>query len=184
MTWDTIEQKLDSWVNFYFHLTCFDNFFTIFIGREIFGVLSKVKYYDNETGEDTIHLVDESPIMFYATYIVPKSSPFISSYNTVIRWAIEAGLIDQIKKASLHKQELKRLERYRKGLMKDKKRQVIRLQHSTDLFLFWIICIILCCCAFLVEFTVHNIKNKIKKKHIKNEIVHQSHPLVHYKFIH
>lgn len=136
-----------------------------FSARESFGILTRIKYYDNETGEDTIHIVEESPIMFYATYVVPKSSPFISAYNIVIHFAREAGLIDHLIKAAFYRSELKRMDRYRKGLIKSKKRQVIRTQQLTDIFYFFLLCIILCSVVFILEIFTHKIQQLSRKKH-------------------
>lgn len=136
------------------------------LARENFGILTRIRYYDNATGEDTIHIVDESPIMFYATYVVPKSSPFTSAYNIVIHFAREAGLIDHLIKAAFYRSELKRMDRYRKGLIKSKKRQVIRTQQLTDIFYFFLICVILCSVVFMLELISHKIQQFTRKKPI------------------
>lgn len=128
------------------------------LAREYFGISAKIKYYDTETGEDTIHLVDEVPITFYGTYIVPKSSPFISKLNRVIHISREAGIIQHAIKSSIFQQSLLKIDRYRKGLIKSKKLQVIKIQHVTDLLMLWTVCIGFCFLAFLLELLVHKLK--------------------------
>lgn len=137
----------------------------LFLAREHFGRLVRIKFYDNQTGEDTIHLVEETPISFYTTFIVPKSSPFISAYNAVISQAHESGLINYLIKAAFYQAELKRIQRYRKGLIKNKKIQVIRAQQLTDLLYFFLICIIFCFIVFTLEILNYKCKLFSKKKH-------------------
>jgi hypothetical protein len=116
------------------------------------------KFYDNKTGEDTIHLVEEIPITFLGTYIVPKSSPFISKFNKVIHISREAGIIQHAIESSLYRQSLKKIERYRKGLIKSKKLQVIRFEHVSDLMVFWGVCVVLCFIVFSLEVFLRRIK--------------------------
>lgn len=72
----------------------------------------------------------------------------------VIQLAHEAGLIEHAVKAALFKQELKKIDRYRKGSIKSKKLQVIQVQHVIDLFLFWFTCITLCGFTFTLEILI------------------------------
>jgi hypothetical protein len=97
-------------------------------------------------------LVEEIPITFLATYIVPKSSPFISKFNKVIHISREAGIIKHAIESSLYRQSLRKIERYRKGLIKNKKLQVIRFEHISDLMVFWGVCVVLCFVVFSLEF--------------------------------
>lgn len=124
------------------------------LAREYFGRSASIKFYDNETGEDTIHLIPEIPIAFMGTYIVPKSSPFISKFNKVIHISKEAGIIDHAIKSSFYRQNLKKIERYRKGLIKSRKLQVICMEHITDLMCFWAICVLFCIFVFICELNI------------------------------
>jgi hypothetical protein len=134
-----------------FILFKFSNHFLHFLAREYFGMSAKIRFYDRETGEDTIHIVDETPISFYGTYIVPKSSPFISIFNKVIHIAHEAGLIRHAIKSSFYTQELQKIDRIKKRFIQHKKLQVIKIYHLRDVSLFWIICVILCLIVFVIE---------------------------------
>ncbi|CRL07718.1 CLUMA_CG020672, isoform A [Clunio marinus] len=68
---------------------------------------------NNATGEDFCHIVKESPISFFLTYIVPKTSPFIRRLNRAIAEAKEFGFIEIAKKktdAILKQRQAKRLK--------------------------------------------------------------------------
>jgi len=118
----------------------------MFSVREHTAINLKMMFSDATTGDDIIHIVDETPISYYGTYIVPKSSPFIVSYNTVIQIAREAGLIDFALQSALYRLSLSRMNRQATS-----KRQVIKMKHAAHLFGFWFACIIIATIVFVYE---------------------------------
>ncbi|CAO1436671.1 unnamed protein product [Diamesa hyperborea] len=112
------------------------------LARHYFLIQARAKYYDHETGEDTLHIVEETPITFYSTFIVPKKSPFIKIFNTAIHLIRESGILEKALENALYEAELLRIERFKKGLIKDRKLQIITLQHFKHMFMFWVACLV------------------------------------------
>lgn len=129
--------------------------FKILVARHYFLIEARAKYYNHETGEDTLHIVEETPITFYSTFIVPKKSPFITVFNSAIHLIRESGFLEYAIGMALYDAELLRIERWKKGLIKDQKLQIITLQHIKHMFLFWVACLVFCTIVFLGEIIVY-----------------------------
>lgn len=60
---------------------------------------SKVAYefqsnmFDRKTGLDTIFVIPQAPVVFYNSFVMPKSSPFRMRFNEVLRELIECGFV-------------------------------------------------------------------------------------------
>lgn len=106
--------------------------------------------YDKQTGEDSFHLINESPVSFYLTYVVPKSSPFISVFNCAILEARDYGFSRLATKKTKTYEELSKMRRY-KRLMDSSGPKTLTLTHVRDIFIFYGICILICCITFLIE---------------------------------
>lgn len=50
------------------------------------------QFYDNETGENLLTHVEQSPFQFYKSMMAPKDSPFINNFNFAILKICESGL--------------------------------------------------------------------------------------------
>ncbi|CAO1425338.1 unnamed protein product, partial [Diamesa tonsa] len=144
------------------------------LARESFLIAARAKHYDHETGKDVIHMVDETPITFYSSFMVPKTSPFITVFNSAIYLIREAGFIEHSLKTNLYRIELQRLERYKKGLVINSKTKIIRLQHFSHLFYFWFICISICCVNER-SVTMFDIDKNSDLDCIKNEVIKSVH---------
>lgn len=112
------------------------------------------EHYDQTNGDDIFHIVNESPISFYLTYIVPKSSPFISTLNSALREAREMGFNSLATLKMNAHLELKRMKRYQKGFLSKKETQVITLAHFRNVFGFYAFCVFVCCVSFVIELLV------------------------------
>ena len=131
--------------------------FFLFTVRDIFAIENSLNFYDKMTGDDLIHIVKESPISFYATYNVPKSSPFIQKLNLAIVYAREFGIIECANSKMLHLLEMKRFERFKKIMKARKEEQPISVDHLKNVLKFFLICCCICCCTFLTEIFVHKL---------------------------
>lgn len=117
--------------------------------------------YDNVTGEDIYWIVRESPISFFLTYIVPKSSPFIRPLNRAISDWKEYGFGKYVQlqiSAEIEHQQAKRLIR-----KQSRETQAISLCHLTNVFTFYIFCVIICCTTFLLELYAAKISKLLEK---------------------
>ncbi|CAO1426657.1 unnamed protein product [Diamesa serratosioi] len=157
------------------------------LAREFYLFAARAKYYDHITGKDVIHIVDETPITFYSSFIVPKTSPFITVFNSVIYLIREAGFIEHSLKTNIYRIELQRIERYKKGLINHSTTHIISLQHISNLFIFWFICISCCLIVFIGELimfkneqsvTMFDIDKKVDLDSIKNEVIKNLHSTV------
>lgn len=113
--------------------------------------------YDHETGADLLHIVKESPIFFFLTYIVPKSSPFITILNQAIMNAHEHGFSDLVENKLDAIYYLIRMKRYKEGV-KASKAQVITLAHMRHLLYFYGLLVFVCCATFFLEIIVKALK--------------------------
>lgn len=128
--------------------------------RHYFGFEARAKYYDLKTGEDTLHIVDESPITFYSTFIVPKKSPFITVFNSAIHLMRESGFLEHSIEIAVYEAELLRIERWKKGLIKDQKIHIITIQHIQHMFIFWASCLVVCGIVLFGEMIVNKFNEK------------------------
>ena len=106
--------------------------------------------------------MEETPITFYSTFIVPKKSPFITVFNSAIHLIRESGFLEHSIEIALYDAELLRIERWKKGLIKDQKLQIIKIQHIKYVFMFWAACLIVCTIVLFGEIIVNKLnKNKL-----------------------
>ena len=98
--------------------------------------------------------MEEAPITFYSTFIVPKKSPFIKVFNAALHLIRESGLLEHALEDALYEAELLRIERFKKGLIKDQKLQIITLQHIKHMFMFWVVCLVVCTIVLFGEIIV------------------------------
>lgn len=117
--------------------------------------------YNNDTGEDLYKIVNESPISFHVTYIVPKSSPFISTFNRAIRESREFGFRTLATMKINADIERNMRKRWRRNFKRFRRVQVITLGNTRDVFAFYCVCIAICCIIFVVEINLKNIKRGI-----------------------
>lgn len=123
--------------------------------REQFSLEMMNSVYDNETGEDIFHIVKESPISFYLTYIVPKSSPFISTLNRAVFESREFGFKTLALKKYNNFLQISKIKRY-KNLV-SKKTTKINIGNMMNIFIFYAICCALSCTMFLAEICYKNL---------------------------
>lgn len=118
--------------------------------REQYSLEIMNRIYDNETGNDIFQTVKESPISFYLTYIVPKSSPFISTLNIAMLEAREYGFKTLALKKYNMFLEISKIKRY-KRFLKRTSAEAITIGNIRNIFIFYAVCCALCCAIFLAE---------------------------------
>lgn len=119
--------------------------------REQFSLEMMNEVFDNETGEDLFHVVDESPVSYYLTYIVPKSSPFIRVLNMAVFEAREFGFKTLAWKKYKNFLERSKVKRYRNLFLKKNSGEAITIGNMMNIFIFYGICCGVCCAIFVVE---------------------------------
>lgn len=108
--------------------------------------------FNNSTGEDLLHIVKESPISFYLTFIARKSSPLLRTFNQAILAAKEFGFGRYITKQIHASNELKRIKRMKVvNLKRVSCHQAITMGHIRNILLFYAFCIIISCLVFAME---------------------------------
>jgi hypothetical protein len=135
--------------------------------REIFALEAISSYYNKFTGEDLIHVVNESPISFYISFIVPRSSPFLQQLNIAITRSREFGFIEHANLKVSTLVEMRRIDRYKKVIITYEKNQKIAIEHLVDVFKFFLLCIVICVSTFFAEILVHK-KRKSLLSNIHN----------------
>lgn len=105
----------------------------------------------NDDGESIYHIVNESPISYFLTYIVPKSSPFIVTLNQAILQAREFGFLNFVNMKIKNYLDLNRVKRYMKKSMKAQPSSAITMGNIRNVFIFYLACITICCLVFLAE---------------------------------
>lgn len=116
--------------------------------------------YDSNTGDDLYHIVRESPVSYILTYIVPKSSPFISEFKRAIIDASEFGFVRLVTlktNADIERKQAMRLIRKH-----GREAQVISLGHLENIFNFYKICIAVCCFTFIAEICRHWVRQHLR----------------------
>lgn len=108
-------------------------------------------FFDENTGEDTIHVIKEIPISFIVSYVVPKTSPFISKLNRALIYATEFGIYERTRKKMNDYLQLVRIRRFKVLSSTTAENQKIKLHHLEHVFFFFWICISICCFTFLIE---------------------------------
>lgn len=138
-------------------------YFTV---REGFTMEAAAKFFDPNTGEDTIHVIKESPISFIFSYVVPKTSPFIAQLNRALNYAREFGIYERTRKKMDDYLQLVRIRRFKVLSSHAPENQKIKLHHLEHVFFFYLICLSICCFTFLIEITAGRLyrrKCKVEK---------------------
>lgn len=129
--------------------------------RETFTMEAAAKFYDPKTGEDIIHVIKESPISFLTSYVVPKTSPFVSKLNKLIIYSRECGIFERTSQNLKNYLQMRRVKRFidfsSSGRVEEKK---ITLVHMKNVFLYYLVCVSVCCVAFLYEVLYAKLKHQ------------------------
>ena len=98
------------------------NFSTFSISPRTFALEIKSNFYNKSTVEELVRVVKESPISFFISYIVHRSSPFLQQLNIAVIRAREFGMIEHanLKVSTLMK--MRRIDRYKKAIITYKKK--------------------------------------------------------------
>jgi hypothetical protein len=131
--------------------------------RETFTMEAAGNFYDKHTGEDVIHIVKESPISFHISYVVPKTSPFISVLNKALINAREIGFFVRADRNIESYLKLKRINRFKNIRMFHERHQKISIFHLNEVFKFFLGCVLVCFVAFLAEIVVHKVADKKRR---------------------
>lgn len=125
-----------------------------FLTRSGFAFYLRALHYDPRTGDEVFHIVPESPVSFYLSSSVPKTSPYIDIFNENLLRISEAGLIQ---KALIDEN----IEIYLIYIKRTRKRHVsgelkpIRLENLKNVFKLYCLMISLTVIAFILEIVHH-----------------------------
>ncbi|CRL07721.1 CLUMA_CG020675, isoform A [Clunio marinus] len=125
---------------------------------------------NNATGEDFCHIVKESPISFFLTYIVPKTSLFIRRLNRAIAEAKEFGFIEKAKNkadAILKQRQAKRLNILLKAVQNH---PPISIENLKNVLIFYGSFIVISCGILFMEIFLNCFKNRAAMKNKKKRI--------------
>nr|XP_029713221.1 uncharacterized protein LOC115257581 [Aedes albopictus] len=67
--------------------------FAVFLPQDLIEDLVP-RFYDEQTGEDLVHVIPEVAYEFYSAMYVPSSSPFIEPFNRILEQFVENGLVE------------------------------------------------------------------------------------------
>jgi hypothetical protein len=122
-------------------------------------------FYNGTSGEDIFHIIPQPVLTYHLAYLVPKSSPFIQVFNTVIRDIQELGFL---KKSQLDYQNYVYLQKIKNTIsnpyQKDPNKVVITMEHMQHVFMFYIVCVVICTSVFVVELAWVRIEKSLKQR--------------------
>ena len=130
---------------------------------------------DNITGDPLLHVIPESPIAFYTSFLVPKTSPFIDRFNQIIQFIKQSGFNkyseDQAKfNAKMYYIKRAKSHQYTASNTATK----ISIFHLSSLFTVWAYSISVSFIVFLIEIIIYNLTSYNKQQLKQKKIVKNS----------
>ena len=121
------------------------------------------QFYDNETGENSLTHVHESPFEFYKSMMAPKDSPFIDNFNNAMLRISESGL--PFKMGLTADWEYHRVNYYRAkhGHFPKTGKEKLSLYQLLLTFEVFLFLHGLACLIFMVEILVERVKMSFEK---------------------
>lgn len=109
--------------------------------------------HDGEWGYSKYHMIPEKVSTYYLAYPVPKSSPFIDTFNTINIDAAEFGFKEKSVRDYINFLELYRMKMINHVKTYPEHRQ-ITLKNLANIFTFYLCCTVLCVIVFLSEIII------------------------------
>ncbi|XP_053675622.1 uncharacterized protein LOC128725840 [Anopheles nili] len=106
---------------------------------------------------DAIWPIEKPIYEFYKSMAVPKTSPFVNTFNAIIRRSVEAGMNDRF----MHQLEtVVQLMKIRRTKEHPSERDyiVFNMEHLRPLFIFYFVMLALACGVFFIELAVKRIE--------------------------
>lgn len=108
--------------------------------------------YDKKTRQSRIHIVPESPAGYFASFSVPKSSPYLRRFNQILQRCQESGLFGR----EIEKREAVIDVKDSKYALEaaETKLSPIKLEQLSSLFLVWIVCLVVSSIVLFIEISI------------------------------
>ena len=118
------------------------------------------QFYDNETGEDLLTYVLESPFEFYKSLLAPKASPFTDAFNKVLLEIIESGVLQHQVNLAFFENEKHIAQRTKLGQFPKIKEKQFNMKQMYATFRLYLMLNALSVCVFGIELAVSYLKGK------------------------
>lgn len=118
------------------------------------------KWVPNAAHTSGVYVISEPIYEFYKSMVVPKTSPFIQTFNDIISWCVESGVVEQQNRQLQGIVNLLNIRRTME-LGKDKER-LFDMEVLWFLFAFYLIMMVLSMVVFLLEIVYYHCKQRKK----------------------
>lgn len=118
----------------------------------------KTIYLSNSTGETLINYVPQCVYAYYMSVMVPKSSPFIRHFNTIIQLIMEAGLIQFQYGNGKAESKLAYTRQVKEGIFFQKTDRLLSMKELFTLFKYYTIWLGVTFIVLIIEIVVGKIQ--------------------------
>lgn len=118
------------------------------------------RFYNNETGEDLITSVQESPFTFYKSFIAPKDSPFTDVFNKVVLEIYESGVLSHQITLAFIENEKYIIQRTKLGKFPKIKEKQFKMDQMFSTFKLYLMLNAFNVFVFVVELAVKYLKSR------------------------
>lgn len=122
--------------------------------RDEYGKSILNSFYNGTMGTEIFHIIPEVALTYHNAYLVPKSSPFIPTFNAANMDAREFGFKIKANRDYLnfvYKENIKSMENHQNIVDDHRKVVVIKLRNLKNVFILFAICLTICCIVFIAE---------------------------------
>ena len=104
----------------------------------IFASNYLLQFYDNQTGENLLTKIPESPFEFHKSMMAPKASPFIDSFNRAILQIFQSGVLKPQMELAIRDNDKIRIDRVKKGKISKTYEEKLSIHHLGPTFKFYL----------------------------------------------
>lgn len=128
-------------------------FFSPQLARDVYAkFLLNMLLPDGTSGEEIYHIIPEPALQYFIGFTVPKSSPFIQTFNSIIRDFYEFGFRQKSQMEYQNQVDVEKLNSVKlEKIAKDPNKVVMSLAHLQNVFILYILCTIACVIIFILE---------------------------------
>lgn len=110
-----------------------------------------VAFYDQQTGRDVYHIVQNKLFKLYRSFMIPKNSPYKERFAELLTRLIESGFVKFEKSDITRYIYVKYINRIKLGFHEEPRLVVIKMEHLDHLINLWIKCMSLATVVFILE---------------------------------
>ncbi len=110
-----------------------------------------------------LHIMEECPRSYHIAYLVPKKSPYVTAFNDVINYLVEAGIT---KSRFIHSKPFRPLSDYHTSAHQSQSAVVLTIENVKIAFMFLATGLVLSATVFVFELAAHIYRTRTK---IRNE---------------